>query len=61
MAAIALRPVLAQVTVILVVTGRALLRHFYRARRFAMTGGTLQLGVRAQQWKVRLLGVIENP
>ena len=26
-----------------------------------MAGGALQLGVRAQQWKVRFLGVIENP
>ena len=61
MAAIALHAVLAEVSVIFIVASRALLRHFYRARRFAMTGRTLQLGVRAQQWKVCFRGMIENP
>ncbi len=61
MAAIALRAVLAEVPVVLVVAGRTLLRHLHRARRFAMAGGALQLGVRAEQRKMRFLGVIEYP
>ena len=61
MAAVALRTVLAQVPVIFVVTGSALLGHLHRAGRFVMTFGALQLTVRPQQRKMRFLGMIENP
>jgi hypothetical protein len=61
MAAAALRAVLPQVSVILVVTASALLRHLHRAGRLAMAIGTLQLGVRPEQREVSFLGVIEDP
>ena len=61
MAAVALRTVLAQVPVIFVVTGSALLRHLPRARRLEVALGALQFGVGAHQRKMRFLGMIENP
>ena len=61
MAAVALWTVLAQVPVVLVMTHAALLRHFHRAGRLRMAGGTLQSGVRAEQREMRLPGVIELP
>lgn len=61
MTAITLRAVLAEVPVVFTVTDRTLLRHFDRARRLVMTGGTLQLRVRSQQWEVSFLGMIEDP
>ena len=61
MATIALHTVLAQMPVILAVTGRALLRHLHRARRLAMAGCALQLAVGAEQRKMRFLGMIEHP
>ena len=61
MAAVALRAVLAEMPVILVVTAPALRQHLYRARRFVMAVGALQLLVGAQQRKMSLLGVIESP
>lgn len=61
MTAIALGPVLTQVPVVLAVAGAALLGHLYRARRFAMAPGALQLCVGTQQGKVRILRMIEGP
>src|SRR5271168_748500 len=61
MAAVAFVAVLAQMPVILVVTAAALLRHFHRAGRLVMAFGALQLGMGAEQRKMRFLGVIENP
>ena len=61
MTAVALRAVLTQVTVILVVTHAALLRHLHRTRRLAMARGALQLAVCAEQREMRFLRVIETP
>src|ERR1700726_1600142 len=61
MAAIALRAVLAEMPVILVVTDPALHLHLHRARRVVMAIGALQLLVGAQERKMSLLGVIESP
>ncbi len=63
MAAIALRAVLAQVPVILVVTAAALRRGLHRARRLVMAIGALQLGVGAEQREVigSVLRMIERP
>ena len=61
MAAIALRPVLPEVPIILVMTGIAFLRHFLCARRFAMTVGALELGVRAQKREMRIPSMIKYP
>ena len=61
MAAIALRAVLTEMPVILVVTDPALHLHLHRARRVVMAIGALQLLVGAQERKVSLLGVIESP
>ena len=61
MTAVALRAVLTQMPVVLVMTYAALLRHFHRAGRLRMAGGTLQFGVRAEQREMRLPGMIEHP
>ena len=61
MTSVALRAVLAQMAVILVMAGPALLRHLLRAGRLEMTFGALQFAVRAQQRKMRFLGMIEHP
>src|ERR1700722_19806762 len=61
MAAVALRAVLTEMPVILVVTAPALRRRLHRARRFVMAIGALQLLVGAQERKVSFLGVIEGP
>ena len=61
MAAIALRAVLTEMPVILVVTDPALHLHLHRARRVVMAIGALQLLVGAQERKMSLLGVIEGP
>ena len=61
MAAIALRAVLTEMPVILVMTAAALRRRLHGARRFVMAIGALQLLVGAQQRKMSLLGVIEGP
>ena len=61
MATVALWAILTQVPVVLVMTYAALLRHFHRARGLRMAGGALQLGVRAKEREMRLLGVIEHP
>ena len=58
---VALGAVLAEVAVVLVMAGGALLRQFHRPWRLAMTIGALQLGMRSEQREVRLLGVIEHP
>src|ERR1700722_12799279 len=61
MAAAALRPVLPEVPVILVMTAAALLRHLHRPGRLTVALRALQLGVRPEQRKVSFLGVIEDP
>ena len=61
MTAIAGRAVLAQMPIVLAMTGAALLRHLGRSRRFVVTVGALQLRVRAEQRKVGLLRMIEHP
>ena len=61
MAAIALRAVLTEMPVILVVADPALHLHLHRARRFMMAIGALQLLVGAQERKMSLLRVIESP
>lgn len=61
MAAIALDAELAQVPIVLVMTGIAFLAHFSRTRRFGMARRACQLAVRAKQRKVRILRVIEGP
>src|ERR1700722_8591848 len=61
MAAIALRAVLTEMPVILVVTAAALRWRLRRARRFVMAIGALQLLVSAQERKMSFLGVIEGP
>ena len=60
-ATVALRAVLAEMTVVLVMTARAHLRLLYRARWLAMAFGALQFSVRAQQREVSLLRMIESP
>src|ERR1700730_11023146 len=60
-AAVALGAIFTEVAVILVVTAPAQRRGLYRARRFVMTVGALQLGVGARQSKVSLLRMIESP
>ena len=59
--ALALHSELPQMPIILVMAGIALLAHFSRARWVAMARRALQLAVRAEQRKVRILGVIEPP
>ena len=61
MAALALHSELPQMPIILVMAGIALLAHFSCARWVAMARRALQLAVRAEQRKVRILGVIEPP
>ena len=61
MTAIAMRPVLPQMPIILLVTGGALLRHLHRPGRIAMAVRTFELGVRAEQWEMGFPGVIEAP
>lgn len=61
MTAVALRSIFAQMPIILAVTAHAHRRGLRGARRLAMTGGALQIGVTAGQGKMRLLRVIEVP
>ena len=61
MAAIALRAVLTEMPVILVVTAAALRGGLHGARRLVVAIGALQLLVCAQERKMSLLGVIESP
>src|SRR5450631_1581558 len=61
MTAVTLLTVLAQMPVILVVAAAALLRRLHRAWRLAMAFGALQFAVSAQQRKMSLFSVIENP
>lgn len=61
MATITLLAILAQMPVILAMTGTTLLRHLHGARRLAMARGALQLAVRAEQREMGFLGVIEHP
>ena len=61
MTAIALRAVLTQVPIVLVMTRGALLRHLHGARRFEMASGALQFAVGTQQREMRILGVVKNP
>ena len=61
MAAVALRTVLTQVPIVLVMAGVALLRHPLRTGRLAMAIGALQFAVRAEQREVRIARMIEGP
>ena len=61
MTSIALRAVLAQMAVILVMAGPALLRHLLRAGRLTMAVGARELAVRAEQREVRIARMIELP
>src|SRR5437879_1966452 len=61
MAAVALRAVLPEMPVILVMAVPALGRRLHRTRGLVMTIGTFQLLVRAEERKMRLLGVVETP
>ena len=61
MTAVALSAVLPQMPIVFLVTGNALLRHLHRARWITMAAGALQFAMRAQEVKLRLLGVIVNP
>ena len=61
MATAALRAVLTQVPVILVMAGSAFLQQLLRAGRLAMAIGALQLAVRAEQREVGVACVIEYP
>jgi hypothetical protein len=61
MAAIALRAVLTQMPIVLLMTDTALLRHFHGAWRLSMAGGALQFAVGTQEWEMGILGVIKRP
>jgi hypothetical protein len=61
MTAVTLHAILSQVPIVLVVTASALLRHLHGAGSFAMACGADQLAVRAEQRKMSILGVIEDP
>ena len=61
MAAAALRAILAQMPIVLVMAGIAFLRHFLGAGRLSMAVGALQFAVRTEQRKVRIPRVIERP
>src|ERR1700722_16540734 len=60
-AAVALRTVLSEGPVILVMTAAALLRHLHRPWRLTLAIRAPQLGVRPEKRKVSLLGVVEHP
>ena len=61
MAAITLRPVFAEMPVVLMVAAAALRGRLHRAGRFMVAVGALQFGMSAQQREMSLLGVIEYP
>lgn len=61
MTALAVQAKLPEMPIILLVAGRALLRHPDRARRIAVASRTLQLGVRAEQREMCFPGMIEAP
>jgi len=60
-AAVALRSIFTEVPIILSMAAYADRRGFLGARRLAMAGGALQIGVPAGQRKMRLLRMIECP
>src|ERR1700730_5674606 len=60
-AAAALRAILAQVPIVLVMAGIAFLRHLLRTGRLTMTVGADELAVRAEQREVRIARMIELP
>ena len=61
MTPVALIAVLAEVPIVLAMATSALLRHFSAAGRFSMAFGALQFAVRADQRKMRLFSVVEDP
>ncbi len=61
MAAVALRAVLAEMPIVLVMAGIAVLEQFLCAGRLLMTGRALQFAVCAEQRKVRVASVVEDP
>ena len=61
MTAAALRAILAQVPIVLMVAGIAFLRHFLRTRGLAMAVGADQFAVRAEQREVRIARMIKLP
>jgi hypothetical protein len=60
-AAVALRAVLAEVAVVLVMADATFLGELHRAGRLPMAGGALQFGVRPKQCEVRLPRMVEYP